>query len=94
MPKSLGPYLEITSFAIGPDTGDSPTSPDTWERIFAPDPPLDEIRFVLLNFSAVSLPADNKLEVDLGYDTDTFDSSSGTPSSSTPSASVGGCRFT
>jgi hypothetical protein len=78
MPKSLGPYLEVVSFQIGPDSGDSATAPNTWEKPFTPTPAPGGTKFIILHFTGAALPADNRLEVDLGYDTDVFTSSAGT----------------
>lgn len=62
---------------IGPDSGSPATSPNTWLLNFAPDPAPTGTKFVLLHFNGVSFPASNRLEVDLGYDTDVFTAADG-----------------
>lgn len=60
---------------IGPDSGAAPDSANTWIHNFSF--PVSGTRFVILHFMNVSLPASNRLEVDLGYDTDVFTASDG-----------------
>ncbi|MFB6457130.1 VWA domain-containing protein [Chitinophaga sp. Hz27] len=57
---------------IGPDAGISTTT-------FHPDPapPPGGLKFAILHFSGAVLPANNRLEVDLGYDMDVFTSADG-----------------
>jgi hypothetical protein len=62
---------------IGPDSGTPATSPNTWLFDFTPDPAPAGTKFVLLHFNGVSFPANNRLEVDLGYDTDRFTAADG-----------------
>ena len=61
---------------IGPDFGNS-----NFAFVPAPAPPPvtlpGGIKFVLLHFTGASLPANNRLEVDLGYGTDVFTSADG-----------------
>lgn len=57
---------------IGPGSGSPATSPDTWTFSFSPAPAPTGTKFVMLHFTAASFPASNRLEVDLGYDTDVF----------------------
>lgn len=64
-------------FQIGPDTGTAATSPNTWARSFSHTPAPSGTKFVMLHFRNVSLPANNRLEVDLGYDMDVFTSADG-----------------
>jgi hypothetical protein len=59
-------------FHIGPDSGDAPSAANLWEKSLAHTPAPQGTKFVILHFMNVSLPADNRLEVDLGYDTDVF----------------------
>lgn len=59
-------------FQIGPDTGQPPSSPNTWAGALPHTPAPNGTKFVILHFDNVSLPADNRLEVDLGYGTDVF----------------------
>lgn len=53
---------------IGPDAG-PPTSPNTWIATFPVDP---AAKFVMLHFVGAALAASDRLEVDLGYDTDVY----------------------
>ncbi|HET9056849.1 MAG TPA: trypsin-like peptidase domain-containing protein [Chitinophagaceae bacterium] len=64
---------------IGPDTGQPPTGPNTWASTFhpVPAPAPGGLKFAILHFTGVSLPANNRLEVDLGYDMDVFTSADG-----------------
>src|SRR5574341_86204 len=57
---------------IGPDSGSLSTSPNTWLLSFSPTPAPTGTKFVILHFTSASFPANNRLEVDLGYDTDVF----------------------
>lgn len=63
---------------IGPDSGAPASSPNTWTHNFAHVPAPSGTKFVILHFRNASLPANNRLEVDLGYDTDVFTSADGT----------------
>ena len=71
--QTLAPSLQI-----GPDSGNPPTSANLWEKSLSHIPAPTGTRFVVLHFMNVSLPANNRLEVDLGYDTDVFRAASGT----------------
>lgn len=65
---------------IGPDFGPS-TSPNTWTVNFAYTPAPTGTKLVMLHFTGASLPASNRLEVDLGYtpaEMDVFTSADGT----------------
>jgi hypothetical protein len=62
---------------IGPASGSPPTSPNTWAIDFSHVPAADGTKFLMLHFQNVSLPGANRLEVDLGYDTDVFTSADG-----------------
>jgi len=56
---------------IGPDSGQPPTSPNTWTINFDPGaPPPGGIKFVILHLQNLNLPANNRVEIDLGYDKD------------------------
>jgi hypothetical protein len=79
MPKNMGPYLPVPSFQIGPISGEPETSPNTWEKTFVTEPSTSPggTRFVILHFTGALLPADNRLEVELGYDMDVFTNLSG-----------------
>ena len=62
---------------IGPDSGSPETSPNTWEVNFdAPEAP-NGTKLLILHFRNASFPANNRLEVDLGYGTDVFTSADG-----------------
>ncbi|MFF0436562.1 trypsin-like peptidase domain-containing protein [Streptomyces sp. NPDC004327] len=62
---------------VGPASGAPPTSPGTWEFDFPWVPAPSGTKLVVLHFSGVSLPANNRLEVDLGYGKDVFTSADG-----------------
>lgn len=61
-----------TPLEIGPDSGDPSTFPNTWEKDLPHAAAPGGTKFIIIHFMNVSLPADNRLEVDLGYDTDVF----------------------
>ena len=71
--QTVSPAIEI-----GPDSGQPPTSGTTWGHNFIHTPAPGGTKFVILHFGAASIPAGNRLEVDLGYGTDVFDASAGT----------------
>jgi V8-like Glu-specific endopeptidase len=65
---------------IGPNFG-PPTSPNTWTINFTYTPAPSGTKLVILHFTGASLPASNRLEVDLGYlggEMDVFTSADGT----------------
>lgn len=65
---------------IGPDFGPS-TSPNTWSVNFAYTPAPTGTKLIMLHFTGASLPASNRIEVDLGYaggEMDVFTSADGT----------------
>ena len=66
-----------TPLTIGPGSGLPPTSPNTWAVDFAHAPAPGGTKLLILHFTNVSLPGSNRLEVDLGYDTDVFTSADG-----------------
>jgi hypothetical protein len=66
------------ALAIGPDTGAPATSPNLWAHNFSHTAAATGTKLLILHFQNVSLPASNRLEVDLGYDTDVFTSANGT----------------
>jgi hypothetical protein len=68
---------QTPALVIGPDSGGAPTTPNTWSLPFAPAPAPTGTRFVILHFTGASFPASNTLEVDLGYDTDSFTAADG-----------------
>ena len=65
------------AFHIGPDTGEPVSAPNTWQKALAYQPAPTGTKFVILHFQNVTLPANNRLEVDLGYGTDVFTSADG-----------------
>jgi hypothetical protein len=69
--------VEPASVAIGPDSGAPAASPNTWKHDFAHTQAPGGTKLVVLHFRNVSLPANNRLEVDLGYGTDVFTAASG-----------------
>ncbi len=78
MSHNLGTVQPVSPpFSIGPDTGASPSEPDTWYGEFAWTPAPSGTKYVILHFTNVDLPAGNRLEVDLGYETDVFTSADG-----------------
>jgi hypothetical protein len=60
------------AFHVGLDTGDAATVPNVWEKAFSYTPAPTGTKFVILHFMNVTLPGNNRLEVDLGYGTDVF----------------------
>jgi len=62
---------------LGPDFGPATTPPNTWSLNFAHSAAPGGTKLLILHFTGVSLPASNRLEVDLGYDTDVFTSADG-----------------
>lgn len=69
--------LAAPGILIGPDAGPA-TEPNRWLFRFAPAaaPPPGTL-FVILHFTGASFPANNRLEVNLGYDTDRFTAADG-----------------
>jgi Trypsin-like peptidase domain/von Willebrand factor type A domain len=65
---------------LGPDFGPATGPVNTWTLSFAPVPAPTGTKLVILHFTGVSLPASNRLEVDLGYggELDVFTSVDGT----------------
>ena len=64
---------------IGPDFGPATNPPNTWSINFAHDPAPTGTKLLMLHFTGASFPANNRLEVDLGYggQTDVFTSADG-----------------
>jgi hypothetical protein len=62
---------------IGPDFAPATNPPNIWALDFAHAPAPGGSKLVMLHFTGVSLPANNRLEVDLGYDTDVFTGADG-----------------
>ncbi|HEX6699394.1 MAG TPA: trypsin-like peptidase domain-containing protein [Gaiellaceae bacterium] len=72
--------LVTPPLTIGPDSGQPANGgPNTWTLNFqhTPSPAPGGTKLLILHFQSVSLPASNRLEVDLGYDTDVFTSADG-----------------
>jgi V8-like Glu-specific endopeptidase len=62
---------------IGPDSGAAPSAPGTWTLDFSHVPAPTGTKLLILHFRSASLPANNRLEVDLGYGTDVFTAADG-----------------
>lgn len=78
MSHNTGTVQTVTPvFRIGPASGQPPTAGTTWSQSFTPAPAPSGTKFVILHFTNASFPGTNRLEVDLGYDTDVFDAASG-----------------
>jgi hypothetical protein len=67
----VGVVVSIPTLTAGPDSGMPPSSPNTW-TIQAPSSPVPDTKYLILHFANAHLPANNRVEVDLGYDTDIF----------------------
>jgi hypothetical protein len=65
------------AIVIGPDSGQPATAANTWGLDFAHTPAAGGTKLVVLHFRNASLPAGNRLEVDLGYGTDVFTAADG-----------------
>lgn len=79
MSHVIGTVQFVTpSLVIGPDSGNPASGPDTWTVNFMHTPAPMGSKFVILHFSNAHLPANNRLEVDLGYDTEIFTAADGT----------------
>ncbi len=65
------------AITIGPASGSGPSAPNTWTLNFASTPAPSGTKLLILHFTNASLPANNRLEVDLGYETDVFTSADG-----------------
>ncbi|MEA3050435.1 MAG: hypothetical protein QOG84_2271 [Sphingomonadales bacterium] len=53
---------------LGPDAGPATDGPDTWTLKFQHVPAPSGTKLLILHFASASLPGNNRLEVDLGYD--------------------------
>jgi V8-like Glu-specific endopeptidase len=67
----------VPPLTVGPDSGGAATSPNEWLENVPYTPAPTGTKFLILHFSNVNLPANNRLEVDLGYETDVFSSTDG-----------------
>jgi Trypsin-like peptidase domain/von Willebrand factor type A domain len=65
---------------LGPDFGPATGPANTWTLNFSPVPAPTGTKLVMLHFTGASLPASNRLEVDLGYggELDVFTAADGT----------------
>ncbi len=63
---------------LGPDFGPPTNPPNTWTLNFAHVPAPTGTKLLILHFTGASFPANNRVEVDLGYDMDVFTSADGT----------------
>ncbi len=72
MSHNIGRIITLaTPIQIGPDFGSNSVN-------FQHEPdPAQPTRFLILHFSNASFPANNRLEVNLGYATDVFNASHG-----------------
>jgi len=70
--QTVAPVIQI-----GPDFGGVQSPPNTWAHNFSPTPAPTGTRFVILHFRNANFAVNATLEVDLGYDTDTFTSADG-----------------
>lgn len=66
-----------TPLTIGPGSGAPASSPNTWSIDFAHTQAPGGTKLLMLHFRNVNMPGANRLEVDLGYDTDVFTSADG-----------------
>ncbi len=65
----------LPNLHIGPDSPAGSTAPNVWQHDFSYL--AGGTKFIILHFLNVTLPANNRLEVDLGYGTDVFTSADG-----------------
>ena len=78
MSHRLGSLLtQAAPFVVGPASGALPTSPHTWESVFAPASAPGGTKFLMLHLTTAGLTGGDRVEVDLGYDTDVFTAASG-----------------
>jgi hypothetical protein len=62
---------------IGPDSGLPPTAGNTWVFDLDPGPaPAGGTKFIILHLQGLNLPANNRVEIELGYDKDVVTASS------------------
>jgi hypothetical protein len=96
MSHRIGTHQVVSpAVTIGPDSGSPSTSANTWLFTFFPTPAPTGTKFVILHFTGASLPANNRLEVDLGYDTpDVFKAADGPDFWTRPVRLTGGTTVT
>ena len=77
MAHIVGTILPVSPLVvIGPDSGLPPTSPNTWAFDLDPGPPPPGgIKFIIVHLQGLNLPANNRVEIDLGYDKDVITTS-------------------
>ena len=82
MSHCVGTVQTITPITIGPDSGAAADTPNTWSFTFNPPAAANGTKlFLMLHFQNASLPASNRVEVDVGYgagEMDVFTSADGT----------------
>jgi V8-like Glu-specific endopeptidase len=61
---------------VGPGRG-SQVAPGHWQVTFAPPAAASGTKFLMLHFTAAALGAGDRIEISLGYDTDTFTAADG-----------------
>ncbi|WP_314503857.1 vWA domain-containing protein [uncultured Microbacterium sp.] len=69
--------IHPTNIAVGPRSG-QPGAGGTWTHDITIPPANGGPRYVLLHFASANLPGGDRIEVDLGYDTDVFTAGSNT----------------
>jgi len=76
----VGTVLPVSpNVVIGPDSGLPPTTPNTWAFNLDPGPPpAGGIKFIIVHLQNLNLPANNRVEIDLGYDKDVITAATGT----------------
>ena len=77
MAHIVGTVLPVSpQVVIGPDSGLPPTAGNTW--VFDLDlgpPPPGGAKFIILHLQGLNLPANNRVEIELGYDKDVITAS-------------------
>jgi hypothetical protein len=68
----VGTVLPVSPLVvIGPDSGLPPTAGNTWVFDLDPGPPPPGgTKFIILHLQGLNLPANNRVEIELGYDKD------------------------
>lgn len=77
LPSHVVGIWQPTSLVTGPDSGLPASSPGTW-TLNVDSAPVTDTKYLMLHFTGVNLPGNNRIEVDLGYDTDIFRAADGT----------------
>ncbi|MDX6584458.1 MAG: hypothetical protein QOI10_3642, partial [Solirubrobacterales bacterium] len=78
MAHIVGTVLPVSpQVVIGPDSGLPPTAGNTWVFDLDPGPaPAGGTKFIILHLQGLNLPANNRVEIELGYDKDVVTASS------------------